>query len=83
MKLTANELGFKIDSGIPIPPRGGKGKTTGVTATLRALQVGESFLFPGINSRLIGGQIAYVQKSTGARFTCRKQADGLRVWRTE
>lgn len=63
----------KIDSDIPLPA---SRKEQGVTATLRLLKVGDSFLSTASRNALYS--CAHV---IGIKLSIRKTPEGLRVWR--
>lgn len=76
MKTKPNGV-LKIEKGIPVPPKGGK---SGMCAVLRQLGVGDSILVHG--SRSTAANVS--QHILGAgNYTCRKDGDGFRVWRTK
>lgn len=67
---------YKIDKGIPIPPKG----LAEIAATLEAMEIGDSALFP----KKKGGYCGYtsnVKFRTGYEFVQRSVEDGVRVWR--
>lgn len=63
----------KIDSGIPIQP---SRREQGVTATLRLLKVGDSFLSTARRNALYS-----CAHAIGIKVSIRKTPEGLRVWR--
>lgn len=68
----------KIERDIPIPPSG-RERTTYPT---RTMEVGESFLYQFSYK----GAVAIVTKANkqdGKRFTLRRTADGIRIWRIQ
>ena len=71
-----------IESDIPLP---GKGWKTGLAATLRAMQSGQSAFVAGTSMSNLSGRIADVSKRIGAKFSCRTVVEngvkGVRVWR--
>lgn len=69
---------YKIERGIPIPPKGGE--RTGLTATLRALDVGDSFLIANEKERL---RALHFASRAGVKIATRKVEGGIRVWRTK
>lgn len=64
--------GIVVEKGVPLP----EPRTTGLMDALRALEVGESFLYHcHIKDR--------ANRVPGRKFACRKRPDGQwRVWRT-
>lgn len=70
---------IKIEKNVPIPvtKRGG----TGIIALLKMLEVGDSFVYPGINYP--NNVVGYAQRS-GIKVAVRKQDGGkYRIWRIE
>jgi hypothetical protein len=47
------------------------------------LQVGESFLVTGMKMQSLSNMNLRNGKSLGRRFVCRKEGDGIRIWRIE
>jgi hypothetical protein len=84
---TPKQTDFKIESGIPIPPRAsGKGGRSGSKYPIRQLQVGESVFIEGKPTKVASAiQSAKKADSTYA-FTSRVVTEdekvGVRVWRT-
>lgn len=74
-KLVAVPTSPKIEKGVPIPVRG---KTVGLTNTLRSMEVGDSVFVPGISAGDVGGRFAWLKP---LKFTVRKQVGGVRIWR--
>lgn len=71
---------YKIEKGIPIPSTG----KTGMTETLRAMEVGDSVLFSQYKiPSEIGGAITVRLKAEGKMFIRRAVEGGVRVWRIE
>lgn len=69
---------FKIEKGVPIPGMGPDG-ASGYRATLRALEVGDSFQVPVHVNLGTQRSVAFtVGKELGRKFSWR----GTRVWRT-
>lgn len=76
---------FKIDKGIPLPPRGANGPRS--RYPLADLEVGDSFFAPVVNGqeprellrRLSGLPATHKPK----RFAMRTVEGGVRVWRIE
>lgn len=67
---------IQIDKNIPMPsgPNGG----TGVTAAIRSLQIGDSFVIPESQRNAVGPAASKL----GFSLLTRKQDDGtVRVWR--
>jgi len=70
---------FKIEKGIPIPT---KFRNSGIAATMRAMEVGDSFVAPGKNSS-IRSNMAYITRRTGRKFVARQEGEGVRIWRIQ
>lgn len=65
---------IKIEKGIPIP----KAKSQGISAALRAMNVGDSIVMPAAQR----GNLYACAKSVGVRLTLRSiDAGTVRVWR--
>lgn len=72
-------MDIKIEQGVPIPARNRKGG--GLTATLKQMIVGDSFLWPKAKR---GYLTTYFQKVPEAKFTSRTvDEENVRVWRVE
>lgn len=56
-------------------------RANGPTAQIRALQPGESAMFPSKRSTQLSATVATVRRSTGATFTSARTADGCMVTR--
>lgn len=71
-----------IESDIPVP---GKGKATGLTATLRAMQPGQSAFVTQTTMSNMSGRIANASTRNGGKYTCRTVVEngvkGVRIWR--
>lgn len=76
---------YKIESGIEAPQtdnRGGK-------YPFKLMAVGDSFFVPGSAENInrvalrVANAAHYAAKRYGFRFTTRRNADGVRVWRVE
>lgn len=65
---------FKLEDGIPLP----ENKFQGVTAYLRAMTIGQSFLVPAHLRNLHG-----IAARLKIRIKTRKECDSVRVWRIE
>jgi hypothetical protein len=62
---------MKIEKGIPVP----KGRGDGITATLRALKVGESVLVPSLNAQVLAARAM-------GKGKWRSALEGnIRIWR--
>lgn len=75
---------FEIKNDVPVPPHANA--KFGITATLRKMEVGDSFQIPvGVTNknRLSSAFARYATTKDGAgkRFSQRKMPDGFRVWR--
>ena len=65
----------KIDKGIPIPSNVSK-------YPWADLKIGDSFLAPGlVVSSQISATIRYQRSKRGHEYRCKKEDDGLRIWR--
>jgi len=71
---------IEITADVPIPalpPR-----VSPLTAALRTMAVGESFVAPQTDRRKLAATITTTAKSNGCKYTTRTQEDGtVRVWR--
>lgn len=65
---------MKIDRGIPIPP------ARRCLYPWREMEVGDSFLMPGA-PRQVANQISKAGRYYQRKFSYRKTAEGIRVWR--
>ena len=70
---------LKIEKGIPLPDA--STPNAGFTATIKRMEVGDSFFMPGKQPN-ISGRLSYLQKTTERKFATRKEGDGVRIWRT-
>lgn len=74
--MSKNNTPFKIQRKVPVPkPHRGRG----LTATLRACKVGDSFLVPGSISRTGAYTVA---RHLGVTVAVRQEGEGFRIWRT-
>ncbi len=78
---------FPVEKGVPIPAQSRGGSRPHNPRAHRypiyALNVGESFLVPGMEKTAgLGGVLEYAKRKTGNTFTARKVDGGIRVWRT-
>ena len=69
---------FKIDKGIPVPPKRGRVPKY----PWREMEVGNSFFVPGMKIGAAGSRAASAKKATGWTFRCRSEDGGVRFWRT-
>lgn len=70
---------IKIEKGIPLPKQNGRA----VRYPFDGMEINDSFYVPGIKSSAdIRGSIGYAMAKRGWKFACRKDGDGVRVWRT-
>ena len=77
-------MGLDIESGIPIPSSGGQRNRPGLTSTLRALQVGDSFVVPKERRAALSVAMMRERLRNGTEFTSRLIDDGrVRTWRTK
>lgn len=67
---------YKIEKGVALP----KEKVKHVYPH-EDLQVGESFLVPGGNMNVLCNYNRIKGKRLDRQFVCRKEGDGIRVWR--
>jgi hypothetical protein len=68
-------MNLKIEKGVPLPT-----VNTGLTATIRILEIGDSFLIP--LSATARSNVAVTAKRIGVKVVTRKDGDNIRVWRT-
>lgn len=74
---------FVIEKGIPIPTVDGRSKT-GITAVLRAMDVGDSVFVQPAQATGARSVMAAINKRTEKRFVARSVEDkAIRIWRTE
>lgn len=76
---TYNHNGFVIEHNIPIPTS--RQHDSGLTATLRKCEVGDSFLIPLGTVERTG--VYTCANNIGIKVKVRKQLDGYRIWRTQ
>lgn len=69
-------MNFVIETNVPMPG----GRLAPLTMTIRALNVGESFLIAGSRPNHLGNIFA-TQKPK--KFSTRKVEGGTRIWRTK
>lgn len=67
---------YKIESGIPVAPKAGAGRTAKYPWT--DMKAGDSFFVPAKKSPPAPPKILTEQ---GQKFVSRRQGDGYRVWR--
>lgn len=72
---------IKIDKGVPIPPAKKSAKYP-----VRQMQIGDSFFVSAKNRNLnnlsqLSGRLTFNHKPK--RFICRKEKDGIRIWRVK
>jgi hypothetical protein len=71
---------IKIEKGVPIPQKHDSQKRGSLTATLKAMEVGDSFLY----AKSQRGALPTVARHAGIRVATRSEgADHVRVWRVE
>jgi hypothetical protein len=70
----SNGTSIKIEKGVPMPI----GRSTGITATLRAMEPGDSIFLPNGKHTNVRG---LMQRVPSAKFTARTVEGGLRIWR--
>ena len=66
---------YKIEDGVPLPVKREK-------YPFADMAVGQSVFVVGKLPRSFGGVFGNLRKSRGMEFTCKTEADGVRVWRT-
>lgn len=71
-------MSIAIDRGIPLPE-----VRKFNNYPYKEMKVGESFFVPAISVKLMCNNNIRMNKSTGMKFTARKEKDGVRVWRIE
>lgn len=78
--ITRRTVGtFVIETGIPVPKGVSGRRQTGLRDLLRAMQVGDSALLPGVKQR----NAWVAADSLGMKVKCRTTEEGLRIWRIE
>lgn len=80
--LSARSGDWVIEKDIPIPPRSNGKIRTGLTALLRAMDIGDSVLV-GSAAAWAYGPVSKFQSMNDVRFETRTTPDGLRIWRVE
>jgi hypothetical protein len=70
--------GFAIEKGVPLRPRG-NGDKDGIVATLRAMQVGDSFLCDRTQRTSIYN--TSISPAVRIKLAMRKEGGKVRVWR--
>ena len=69
---------LRIEKGVALPDKGSD-RISEFTKTLRAMEVGDSFVTDKDASKCH----VYFRSARNGKFTMRKVPEGLRVWRTE
>lgn len=70
-------IGISIERDVPLPlPK------TVKKYPHEEMEVGESFFVEGLKMQVVLNANWRAQNKTGRRFTARKEASGIRVWRT-
>jgi len=69
---------YEIDKGVPLPD-----EKVRHNYPHEALDVGESFHVPGGNMNILCNYKRIRGKRLGRTFVCRREGDGIRVWRIE
>jgi len=74
---------MEIETGVPVPKRTSGRKSR--WPYLDSMSVGESVLItdPASMTHQLACRLSALGKKTGKRFTQRRVADGVRVWRIE
>ncbi len=70
---------MNIDKDIPLPAKRGDNNAKWPWG---ALEVGDSFLMPRTLSSA-SAQATTNAKKTGRKYTCRTEAEGIRIWRVK
>ena len=70
---------FKIEDNVPMPPVVGR---TGINDALSQMQPGQSLRIEGTKQSNTQASISYARRKTGFKFSTRKEADGVSIWRT-
>jgi len=73
---------FKIEKGVPLPPKGTGRKNGTYKYPFRDMEVGDSFFVP-ITDRKQWFSTAAMKALPGWKFAQRKVTGGIRVWRVE
>lgn len=71
---------IEIEKGIEMPDRP-LGKPP--KYPWREMEVGDSFFVPNMNTADFGGGASTAGKRLGKKFSCRREGNGVRVWRVE
>lgn len=72
---------YTIEKNVPIPS---KFYRTGFTATLRAMEVGDSVLVPPAQIPNCRSMMYQAKRATGRQFTGQSQPDhSMRIWRVK
>lgn len=74
--------GWVIEKNVPIPPRSTGRNRTGLTACLRAMDVGDS-VNAGLANGAVYSRVSAFQGMNDVRFETRTTPEGLRIWRVE
>ena len=76
---------MKIESDVPIPPRGAQVGGRKPRYPFHEMAVGESILIKDKSTTVnrLSTRLNQILKATGKRFTQRSGPDGIRVWRIE
>jgi hypothetical protein len=69
---------YEIDKGVPLPD-----EKVRHNYPHEVLDVGESFHVPGGNMNILCNYNRIRGKRLGRKFVCRREGDGIRVWRIE
>ena len=77
-----NETNFKIEKGVPIPPRRQSGGAP-MKYPWKDLQIGDSFFVPKQTVHPFSGQANTTGKRFNMKFTLRAENGGVRVWRVK
>jgi hypothetical protein len=76
LRLNNDDNMIEIESGIPIP----EPKWSSKKYPIKEMEVGDSFFAPGRKSTTMHPNF---HRYKPRKFRCRKEGDGVRVWRVE
>lgn len=68
---------------VPLPPCRAGRRTNPITAQIRKLAVGESFVVPHGDPNWTGNQVRNERKKNGPRYVTVREEGGLRIGRVE
>lgn len=73
---------FIIETGVPIPPKHLRRRTSARMIALDSLEIGQCVVLP-IKSSSYLSQMTAPLREKGKRFTSRNEVNGVRIWRTK